>query len=121
MRRIKICYKTCRLATQTVGHNLPGLQGIKRCIQSQVSKPHKHIFYISNYYYGSNVIRLTWSGNQVEDYTNNNSLECYQDADHAKIINIIRSDSGILNTLIGVAVLWKVQIKLAIESDSTDG
>ena len=36
----------------------------------------------------SNVIRLTWSGNQVEDYITQNCLERNQDADHARILNI---------------------------------
>ena len=48
-------------------------------------------------------------------------MECHQDADHAIIINIRRSVSGIIHTLLGVAVYWKVHIQLAIASDSTDG
>ena len=59
MSIIDLCYSTCSLATQTVAPNLPGFQGIKICHQ------HKPIFYPSHYYDGSNVIRLTWSGNQV--------------------------------------------------------
>ena len=83
MSRIDICYATCRLATQTVAPNLPGFQGIKLCVQYLDSHPHKPIFYPSNSYDGSNFIRLTWSGNQVEDHTNQNCLEFHQDADHA--------------------------------------
>ena len=69
MSRTNLCYATCCLATQTVAPNLPGFQGIKRCVQYLDSHPHKPIFYPSNSYDGSNVIRLTWSGNQVEDHT----------------------------------------------------
>ena len=64
---IDICYTACHLETQTVAPTLPGFQGLKRCIKYLVSHPHKHIFYTSNYYYGSNVNGLKWSGNQVED------------------------------------------------------
>ena len=85
------------------------------------SHPHKPIFYPSNYYDGSNVISLTWSRNQVEDHTTHNCFEFHQDADHAIIINRRRSVSGIINTLLGVAVCWKVHIQPAIASDSTDG
>ena len=65
MSRIDICYSTCHIATQTVAPGIPGFQGIKWCVQYLASHPHKPIFYLSNYYYGSNIIRLTWSGNQV--------------------------------------------------------
>ena len=61
MSRIDLCYAICRLATQAVAPNLPGFQGIKRCVKYMASQPHKPIFYPYNYYDGSNVIRLTWS------------------------------------------------------------
>ena len=67
-------YATCRLGTQTVAPTLPGFQGIKRCVQYMASHPHKPIFYPYNYYDGSNVIILTWSGNQIEDFTTQNCL-----------------------------------------------
>ena len=60
---------------------LPGFQGIKQCVQYLAIHTHKPIFYPSNSYDGSNVIRLTWSLNQVEDHTTQNLLECHQDAD----------------------------------------
>ena len=63
---INLCYATCHKATQNVGPNITGFQGIKRCVQYLASNQHKLIFYSYNYYYGSNVIRLTYSGNQVE-------------------------------------------------------
>ena len=69
MIMIDICYTNCHTATQNVTPTLPGFQGIKRCVQYMDIHPHKIIFDPSNSYYGSNVIRLTWSGNQVEDYT----------------------------------------------------
>ena len=69
MSRIDLCYATCSLATQTVAPTLSGLQGIKRCVQYLASHPHKTIFYPYNSYDGSNVIRLTWSGNQFEYQT----------------------------------------------------
>ena len=74
MSRIYLCYAACHLATQTVAPTLPGFQGIKRCIQYLASHLHKPIFYPSNSYDGSNVIRLTWSGNQVEYHTTQNCL-----------------------------------------------
>ena len=70
MSIIGMCYATCRLSTQIVATTLPGFQGIKLCVQYLDSHTHKPIFYPSNSYDGSNFIRLTWSGNQVEDYTN---------------------------------------------------
>ena len=69
MSRIDICYTACGLGTQTVSPTLPSFQGIKRCIKYMASHPNKPIFYPYTYYDGSNVIRLTWSGNQSEDYT----------------------------------------------------
>ena len=74
MSRIEICYTSCPLATQTVAPTIPWFKGIKRFIQYIASHPHKPIFYPSNSYDGSNFIRLTYSGNQVEDCTNQNGL-----------------------------------------------
>ena len=105
---IDLCCATCRLATQTVAPTLPIFQGIKLCVKYLASNPHKPMFYPSNYYYESNFIRLTWSGNQVGDHTTHNCLECHQGADHTRIINRILSVSGIIHTLIGVSVCWKV-------------
>ena len=108
MSRLDICYTACSLETQTVAPTINFFQGIKLFIQYMDSHPHKSIFYYSNYYDGLNVIRLTWIGNQVEDYTTHIFLECQQYADHAIIINRRRSVSGIIHTLLGVSVLWKV-------------
>ena len=74
MSRIEICYISCRLETLAVAHTIPGLQGINRFIQYMASHTHKNIFYPYNTHDGSNVIRLTWSGNQVEDNTTHNFL-----------------------------------------------
>ena len=82
---IEIYYTYCRLETQTVSPIITGFQGIKRFIKYLDSNPHKPIFYPSNSYNGSNVIRLTWSGNKVKYYTPQNCLECHQDADHVRI------------------------------------
>ena len=120
MSIIKILYATCFLATQTVAPTIPGFKGIKLYVHYLASHPHKNIFYTSYYYDCSNVIRLTWSGNQVEDYTIQNFLECYQYAYHAIIINIRRSVSGILHTLLSISVYWKVQIQPDIASGSND-
>ena len=87
MSRIGMFYTEFHLSTQTVAHKLLGFQGIKRFIRYLFSHPHKPIFYLSDSYDGSNFIRLTWSSNEVEDYTTHNCLECHQDADHARIIN----------------------------------
>ena len=97
MIRIDLCYLTCRLATQTVAPNLPFFQGIKRCVQYLASHPHKPIFYPSDSYDGLNVIRITWSGNQVEDHIDHNVLEYHQYSDHVRIINIRRSVLGIIH------------------------
>ena len=121
MIRINLCYATCRLATQNVAPTLPSFQCIKHFVQYLDSHRHKPIFYTFNSYDGSNIIRLTWSGNQFEDHTIMNFLECHQDADHSIILNRRLSVSGIIHTLIGVYVWWKVHIQLAISSDSTDG
>ena len=121
MSRLGICYTSCHLSTQTVAPTLPSFQCIKLCIQYMASHPHKPILYPSNYYYGSNVIRLTWSGNQVEDYTTHKCLEYHQYADDARILNRKRSVSGIIHTLLSVAVCWKVRIQPDISSDCTDG
>ena len=48
-------------------------------------------------------------------------LECYQDEDHDKILNIRRPVSGIIHTMLDVAVCWKVYIQIYIASESTDG
>ena len=85
------------------------------------SHPHTPIFYPFNYYDGSNVIRLTWSGNQMEEYTTQNFLEFHQYAYHSRIINRRRPASGIIHTFLGVYVCWKVHIQPAIASESTDG
>ena len=121
MSRIEFFYATCHLATQTVAPTLPGFRGINCCVQYMASHRHKPIFYPSNYYDVSNVISLTRSGDQVEDYTTHNFLECHQYADHAININIRRSVSGILHTLLGVSVYLKVQIQPYISSEYTDG
>ena len=117
---IGISYTICCIATETVSSTLPGFQSIKCCVQYLVSHPHKLIVSPYNSYYGSNLIRLTWSGNQVEDWTTHNCLECHKDKYDAIIIIIRRSVSGIINNLIGVAVWWKVQIQPDISSNSTD-
>ena len=95
-------------------------RGIKRCVQYLASCPHKPIFYPSNYYDGSNVIRLIWSGNKVEYYTTHNCLECHQYSD-SRITNRRRSVSDIIHNLIGFSVFWKLHIQPTIASDSTDG
>ena len=89
---------------------ITGFQGLKPCIQFLASHPHKPIFYTFNSYDESNVIRLTYSGNQVEDYTTPNCLKRHQDADHAIILNIIRSVSGINHNLLDFAFCCKVHI-----------
>ena len=66
---IEICYTTCYQATQTVATTLPVFQGTKVYVQYLSSLPHKTIFSLSNYYDGSNIIRLPSSGNQVEYHT----------------------------------------------------
>ena len=92
------------METQTVAPTIPGFQGIKCCIKYLSSHPHKPIFYPSNSYGGSNIIRLTWSVNQLEYYTTHNCLECHQYMDNAIILNIRSSVLGILNTILGVTV-----------------
>ena len=52
MSIIDLFYAICLLATKTVAPNLPGFQGIERCVQYLASHPHKPIFYPSNSYDG---------------------------------------------------------------------
>ena len=66
MSRLEICYTYCLMETQTLAPTITGSQGIKSCIKYLANHPHKPIIYPSNYYDGSNVIRLTCIGNQVE-------------------------------------------------------
>ena len=116
MSRIDICCTSCYLENQTVAPNIPGIQGIKQCIQYLASNSYTPIFYPSNYYDGSNVIRLTLSGNKFEDYTTHNCLEFHNYAYHAITIKRRRSVSGIIHNLLGIAVCWKVNIKPDIAS-----
>ena len=55
----------CHLETQTVAHTLTGFQAINCHVQYLDSHPHKPIFHPYNSYDGLNVIRLTWSENQI--------------------------------------------------------
>ena len=104
MSRIDIYYTKWFLGTQTVAPTIPGFQGVHHCIPYLASHPHKYIFYTYNYYDFSNVIRLTWSGFQVEYCTTQKFLECHQDADCARIVNRINSVLVITHTLLGVFV-----------------
>ena len=101
-----------------MAHNLPVFQGLKRCIQYLDSHPHKPILYICNYYDGSNVLIIIWSGNQVEDCTTRNCLECFQDLYHARILNIRRSFSVFIHAQIRVAVCWRLHIQPYMASNS---
>ena len=83
---------------------IPGFQGIKHCVQYLTSHQSKPILYYSNSYDVSNLIRLPWIGNQVEDYTTHNCLKCHQYEDHDTILNMRRSVSGIIHTLLGISV-----------------
>ena len=121
MSRIYICRTACRLTTKYVSPTLTGFQGIKRCVEYLYSHPHKPIFYPLNYCDGSNIIRLTLSGNKVEYYTTHHSLEFHQNADHAIIFNRRQPVSVIINNMLGVSICCKVKIQPAITSDSTDG
>ena len=62
------------------------------------------IFDPLNSYDGSNVIRITWSVNQVEYHQTQNLLEYHKYADHYRIFNRRRSVPGIIHTLLGVDV-----------------
>ena len=59
MRRIGIYYTACRMVTKTLKPTIPVFQGLNHRIQYMANNPHKPIFYPSNYYDGSNFIRLT--------------------------------------------------------------
>ena len=104
MSRIGISYTDGSLAAQNVSPTLLGFQGINSCVEYLTSHPHKPICYPSHSYDGSNVIILTWGGNQVEDHTTQNCLEFHQYADHAIILNIRRPVLGVIHTVLGVAV-----------------
>ena len=68
-----------------------------------------------------NIIRLTWKRAKVEDYTTHNFLELHKNVDHARILNRILYVSGIIHTILGVAVLWSVKIHIYVTSYSTNG
>ena len=121
MSRIDLCYGTCRLTNQTVAPTLPGFQGIKRYVQYLANHQHKPIFYPYYSYYGSNIISLIWSGNQVKDQTTQNCLEYHKYTDHVRVLNRRLSFSGIMHTMFGVSVCWKVHIYPDIVSDSIYG
>ena len=121
MVMIEICYIALCLGTRTVAPPITSFQSIKRCIQCMDGLSHKPIFHHSTYYDSSNFIRLICIWNQVEGYTNQNCLEFHQNAGHDIFINKKRSVSGIIHTLLDVAVYWKVQIKPDVASNSTDG
>ena len=104
MGRIGICYIACCPGNQNVAPNVTGYQVLKRGIKYLDSHPHKTMFYPSDYYDDSNAIRLTWSGNQVEERTTQHFIQQHQDADHYRILNIKRSVSGNIHTILGVAV-----------------
>ena len=50
LNRIGICYKACFIGNQNMALTLPGLQGLKSCIQYLNSRPHKPILYPYNSY-----------------------------------------------------------------------
>ena len=111
MIRIGILYIVCCLGTQNVEHNLPGFQGLKFCIQYMDRNPLKPILSSSNSYDGTNVIKLTWSGNQVEYYITPNCLECHQDVNYTRINTRRWYVSGIIHTIIGVLFDVKYRYK----------
>ena len=99
----------------------PGFQGLNHQLQYIASHPYNIIYYTSNYYDASNYTRLILSGTQFEDYTTYNSIQRNHDLDQAIILNMRQSFSGIINTIIGVYVCWKVHIQPYAASDYTDG
>ena len=103
MSTIDICYTTYHLGTQTVEPDITGFQGHKSFILYLDRYTHK-TSYTYNSYEGSNIIRLTWCENQIKHFTNQNFLYCHQDTDHDIILNRGRLVSGIIHTLIRVAV-----------------
>ena len=121
MSIIEIYYTSCFLATQNMATTLPGFQIINSCIKYLANHTHKPIFYRSNYYDGSNCIIIKCSGNQVEYHTTHHCLEFHQDAYHARTINRRCSVLGIIHTLLGISVWWKLQIQPDIASESTYG
>ena len=104
-----------------MAHFITGFKGIKKCIQYIAIHPKKPIFYPSDSYDGSNTIRCTWSGTQVEELTTHNCLEYHQDADHARIINMIGSVSGIIHNILGLTVYRILQIELDVSYGTTYG
>ena len=107
MNRVDIFYAECFLGTHCVDPILPELKGITRCIQFLAAHPHNCIFYVLNAYGGYNYTRITWSGNQIEDYTIQICFECHQGADNPRILNRRQSVSIIVHTILCVAVFWK--------------
>ena len=83
---------------------LTDFQGLNMFIQYFDTHPHKPNFHPYNSCEGSNVVRPTWSGEQVEDYPTQNGIECHHDEYYERILNKGRLVSGIIHTLTGVAV-----------------
>ena len=78
------------ICKKNVAPSITCFQGISFCIQYLAIHTHKPICHTYNYYAGSNLIRFTLSGYQIEDYTTHSCLELHQDADHGITINIIQ-------------------------------
>ena len=68
MSRIEIFYIACWLGKKNVAPTLPVFQCIKRCVQFFATHAHNPIFYPSNYYGVSNLMRINWGSDQVEEY-----------------------------------------------------
>ena len=111
----------CWPGTKTMAPTLPGFKGLKKCIQFIDTHPRNPILHPSNYYFWSNIIRLTWIGCQVEDYITHNCFECSQNADDAITIYRRRYVYIIIHIYIGVSIFRKVHIYLIVSSNSIDG
>ena len=76
-------------------------QGIKRCIQYLDSYPHKLSFILLILIMDQISSGLHGVGIKLHKQ---NSIECHQDANYARVLNIRRSVLGSINILLGVLV-----------------
>ena len=119
--RSDICYALSRLGHfQTVVCKLgfESLRRILRYLSSHTNKPlvfPKHIKRSS-----TTTIRAFWSRKEYEDITYTNALAGHQDTGFAADKILRSSYAGMMHTMLGTVISWKVK-RLLLTVNSTDG
>ena len=65
------------------------------------------------------ILRAIWSKNDVDEYEFSSGLEAWPDAGHAREKALRCSHGGVIHTILGTSIAWKV-FKLAVPLHSTD-